>query len=167
MYGDGAIRARDADFVQRLKLRLQQEPLGLADFVATDLEAYGALSTRADGMEASEYKAANDTVFRWKLLAGVASMVVVSLIGWQAGGGWGDRAGVPKLAQAPIQVPVQTHQTEVAALQPALVGGEPQVMIRDRQLDALLAAHKQFGGTSALQVPTGFLRNATFEGATR
>ncbi|MHB8949586.1 MAG: sigma-E factor negative regulatory protein, partial [Rhodoferax sp.] len=40
----------------------------------------------------------------------------------------------------------------------------PQRMIRDPQLDALLAAHKQFGGTSALQGPAGFLRNATFDG---
>jgi len=36
-------------------------------------------------------------------------------------------------------------------------------MIRDPQLDALLAAHRQFGGTSALQMPAGFLRRATFE----
>jgi sigma-E factor negative regulatory protein RseA len=36
-------------------------------------------------------------------------------------------------------------------------------MIRDPQLDAMLAAHKQFGGASALQMPAGFLRNATFQ----
>jgi sigma-E factor negative regulatory protein RseA len=30
-------------------------------------------------------------------------------------------------------------------------------------LDQLLAAHQQFGGTSALQMPAGFVRNATFE----
>jgi sigma-E factor negative regulatory protein RseA len=40
-------------------------------------------------------------------------------------------------------------------------------MMRDPRLDALLAAHKQFGATSALQTPAGFLRNATFEGAAR
>ncbi|OYU41868.1 MAG: anti-anti-sigma factor, partial [Burkholderiales bacterium PBB4] len=44
---------------------------------------------------------------------------------------------------------------------------QPQVMIRDPHLAALLAAHKQFGGTSALQMPAGFLRNATFEGPAR
>lgn len=38
-----------------------------------------------------------------------------------------------------------------------------QVMIRDPRLGELLAAHKQFGSTSALQMPAGFLRNATFE----
>lgn len=40
-------------------------------------------------------------------------------------------------------------------------------MIRDPHIDALLAAHRQFGGTSALQAPTGFLRNATFEEGAR
>ena len=41
------------------------------------------------------------------------------------------------------------------------------VMLRDPRLDELMAAHKQFGGTSALQMPSGFLRNATFDGPTR
>jgi sigma-E factor negative regulatory protein RseA len=46
----------------------------------------------------------------------------------------------------------------------AVAGNEgQQVMIRDPRLDELLAAHKQFGSTSALQMPAGFLRNATFE----
>jgi sigma-E factor negative regulatory protein RseA len=30
-----------------------------------------------------------------------------------------------------------------------------------------MAAHRQFGGASALQMPAGFLRNATFEGPAR
>jgi sigma-E factor negative regulatory protein RseA len=43
------------------------------------------------------------------------------------------------------------------------ISGESTVMIRDPRLDALLAAHRQFGGASALQMPSGFMRNATFE----
>jgi sigma-E factor negative regulatory protein RseA len=35
-------------------------------------------------------------------------------------------------------------------------------MLRNPQLDALIAAHNQAGGTSALQMPSGFLRSATF-----
>jgi len=47
-----------------------------------------------------------------------------------------------------------------------LVGsGNPQVMLRDPRLDQLLEAHQQAGGAS--QMPSGFLRNATFEGPTR
>jgi len=44
--------------------------------------------------------------------------------------------------------------------------GQP-VMLRDPRLDELLQAHKQFGSTSALQMPAGFLRNATFEEPSR
>ena len=39
-------------------------------------------------------------------------------------------------------------------------------MIRDPRLDELLAA-QQFGKTTALQMPAGFLRNATFEAPKR
>ena len=35
--------------------------------------------------------------------------------------------------------------------------------VRDAQLDRYLAAHKQFAGSSALGVPSGFLRSATVE----
>ena len=45
--------------------------------------------------------------------------------------------------------------------------GGAQVMLRDPRLDELLAAHKQFGSTTALQMPAGFLRNATFETPSR
>ena len=47
------------------------------------------------------------------------------------------------------------------------VAAEPQALvangklIRDARLDSYLAAHKQFAGTSALGVPSGFLRSAT------
>jgi len=44
-------------------------------------------------------------------------------------------------------------------------GGAPQIMLRDARLDELLAAHQQAGGAS--QMPSGFLRNATFEGPSR
>jgi sigma-E factor negative regulatory protein RseA len=36
-------------------------------------------------------------------------------------------------------------------------------VIRDARLEQYLAAHKQFGGSSALGVPSGFLRSATVE----
>ncbi len=40
-------------------------------------------------------------------------------------------------------------------------------MLRDPRLDQLINAHQQLGGHSALQMPSGFLRNATYEGAAR
>lgn len=158
--GEALAQTGDADFVQRLKLRLQHEAPRLPDLQAAELIAVGAVPTGARGQKPSADRAANDSHFRWKLLAGVASLGMVAVIGWQVASEWGEPTGASELAQ------VQTDPPAVA-FQPAVVGGEPQIMIRDRQLDALLAAHKQFGGTSALQVPTGFLRNATFEGAAR
>jgi sigma-E factor negative regulatory protein RseA len=120
-------------------------------------------------------KAANDGAFRWKLASGFAAVVAVAAIGWNV---WGV-AGAPRqqqLAQAQAQ-PVQSQTVEQAAPEPDAVvinvampdaqhlasssdSGQPQ-MLRDPQLDRLLAAHRRmaaFGGR-----PSAFLRNATFE----
>ncbi len=40
-------------------------------------------------------------------------------------------------------------------------------MIRDPRLERYLAAHKQFAGTSALGVPSTFLRSATVDAEPR
>lgn len=157
--GEPVVSARDADFLQSLKLRLQQETPQMRAVNALELIANDPGMTGAGVQNGSKYWSANDGRFRWKMLAGLASLSTVALIGWQIVSGWGDLGGARQLAQ----VPVQALQPEVGLTQPG-VGTEPQRMIRDPQLDALLAAHKQFGGTSALQGPAGFLRNATFEG---
>jgi len=133
--------AEDEAFVARLRARLQHE--------ATPVR---------------RVQAANDARFYWARLAGVVLLVMVSLVGWQALLDAGDAAGQGQLAQAPVP------ESQAAAGQPpgsAQAQAEaPATMIRDPQLDALLAAHKQFGGASALQTPAGFLRNATFQGTT-
>lgn len=105
-------------------------------------------------------QAANASVFRWKMLAGFASLAAVAVVGWNS---WGSlQTGATTRVQLAVAVPTPPQPTvTVAETQ------EPQVMIRDPRLDELLAAHKQFGGTSALQMPAGFLRNATFEAPTR
>jgi sigma-E factor negative regulatory protein RseA len=53
--------------------------------------------------------------------------------------------------------------TSTAAASVSVAEAEAQVILRDPDLDALLAAHRAMGGNSALQLPSGFLRNATFE----
>ena len=85
-------------------------------------------------------------------MAGLASLSAVAFVGWGWVGGLNTAPPV-SLATAPA---VPASAVVVAAEQ-------PQIMIRDPRLDELLTAHKQFGGTSALQMPAGFLRNATFE----
>lgn len=60
-----------------------------------------------------------------------------------------------------------------AAARHELTDPQPQTLIangkliRDARLDQYLAAHKQFGGSTALGVPSGFLRSATSEGRDR
>lgn len=153
------VSVHDADFLQGLKLRLQQETAQLRDVTATILVADEQDSTGVCRQNDSKYSSANDSRFGWKMLAGFASLSTMVVIGWQMASGGGDPSGAPKLAQVPVQVPQPEAGSERGG-----AGAGQQRMIRDPQLDALLAAHKQFGGTSALQGPAGFLRNATFEG---
>jgi sigma-E factor negative regulatory protein RseA len=97
--------------------------------------------------------AANDTSFRWKVVAGFASLAAVAAVGWTVVG-------------SPNATP---EQGQMAAVPPGTVLADTQrgVMIRDARLDEFMAAHRQLGGASALQMPAGFLRNATFEGPIR
>ncbi|WP_313075567.1 RseA family anti-sigma factor [Melaminivora sp.] len=99
--------------------------------------------------------AANAQLMRWKLVAGFASLAAVAVLGWNvAGGRAADEGGAPQLASAAAPPP--------DAQQPQ------QRMLRDPRLDELLAAHRQLGNnTNTLQMPAGFLRNASFAGHER
>ncbi len=116
----------------------------------------------------AQLPAANASVFRWKMVAGVASLAAVAAIGWSSVGVLQGGSGASGAQMAAVGAPViQAMQAPQPAVQPgpmvAVADSEgQQVMIRDPRLDELLAAHKQFGSTSALQMPAGFLRNATF-----
>lgn len=159
--GDPVDSGRDAAFMARFKLKLQHEPLQSRQTEDVKLIALEAMDLPARGQNTLIKDAANDAAYRWKRLAGFASVLAVVAVGFLASGIWDGQTATPQLAQVPAE-----------ALQPAqiastLVGEGPPVMIRDADLDAHLAAHRQFGGTTAFQVPTGFLRNATFEGGGR
>lgn len=98
--------------------------------------------------------AANDAVWRWKLVAGFASVAVVGVVGWNLASQYLGAPSAAVLAQSTTQQTIQVLT--------------PQgMLLRDPQLDDLLAAHKQHGGASALQTSTGFLRNATFDASAR
>ena len=152
--GHADARANEADFVLRLRARLQQETVPSGLQVAPDSTVPDAAMPGARDPQGTKRVSANDR--RWRLVVGLASVTMVGVIAWQ---GFQD-AGSPQaqLASAPVAQ---------AANSPQLAVGPAPVMLRDPQLDALLAAHRQFGGTSALQTPTGFLRNATFEEGAR
>ncbi len=134
-----AVGAHDAAFMARLRLRLQQENAPVRP---------GAAITQV-----VVQSSANDSVWRWKLVAGLSSLAVVAVLGWQL--------------TAPSQQAAQMAVSGPPSVPVAQAGAEAPVMIRDPRLDQLIAAHQQLGGTSALQMPAGFLRNATFERPSR
>lgn len=111
---------------------------------------------------------ANDAVFRWKMLAGVASLAAVVAVAWQltvapSGGLPGSLSG-PQLAST---TPADPQAVPVAVGRDIVVSTGAGVLVRDPELEAFIAAHRQSGGMSALQMPAGFLRNATFEAPQR
>lgn len=88
---------------------------------------------------ATRAQAANDSVFRWKLAAGLASLTAMAAVGWILAG------------------------SVLEPAQPLLAGAEQGRMIRDARLDELVQAHRQFGTATGLQTPTGVLHHANFE----
>ena len=145
-------QAAQPAFMTRLQAELAREPITVRTEVAAPVGVVAP--SRAD--------AANASVFRWKMLAGFASLAAVAAVGWTSLSALQTQPGVmggAQLAQSADRSPASAPAPVVAV---ADADGQ-QVMIRDPRLDELLAAHKQFGSTSTLQMPAGFLRNATFD----
>lgn len=86
-------------------------------------------------------------------VAGTATPVVQSL----APAAVPAAASSVPLAQAEVQPPLERITITTAN----------GTLVRDARLDQYLAAHRQFGGNSALGVPSGFLRGATYDSAQR
>ena len=70
-------------------------------------------------------------------------------------------------ASAAVGLASSASAIVVAEAAPRDVVIADQRLIRDAQLDRYLVAHKQFAGTSALGVPSVFLRSATVDSASR
>ncbi|GAC1577544.1 MAG: hypothetical protein NVS3B27_22180 [Novosphingobium sp.] len=167
--GSHAACSDSAAFLARFQQRLAAEPVASAVRTPVAVPAALPVQRRAD--------AANEPVFRWKLVAGAASLVAVAAIGWTLVGN--GAAVLPTGAQIASQqqsavnsvlaaAAVNGQLPADAALTPTrvLIGnGNPQVLLRDPRLDQMLEAHQRAGGAS--QMPSGFLRNATFEGPAR
>jgi sigma-E factor negative regulatory protein RseA len=148
--------------MQRMNVALAKESIQPLQMDAIKKEAIQARSQGSKAENSIKNTAANDAFIHWRWVGGVAAVLAVVVVSWQGFSGELDQGTAPQIAQ----VIVPTRQS-VAALPLVAARDETPVMIRDPQLDALLAAHKQFGGTSAFQKPSGFLSNAVFEGAPR
>jgi sigma-E factor negative regulatory protein RseA len=145
-------------FLARLQQRLVVEPTAPVSRFET-----ASVPLRID--------AANEPVFRWKLVAGAASLAAAAAIGWNWVGGVAPQPSA-QLAQQQTSNSVLaasvSPQQLISSFTPTRVivgNGSPQIMLRDPRLDQLLEAHRQVGG--AAQMPSGFLRDATFEGPSR
>ncbi len=146
-----SVPARDEAFLQRLRVRLAEEPVVLAPQPVNALPMAAARSLR-----------------RWRTGAAVAAGFVVvagALVALQMP----SRDEAPALAQAQPTPPVPAAAVvPVVAATPVVAGvADPVVLvtdgrvIRDARLDRYLAAHQRFAGAGALDTPSVFLRNAT------
>lgn len=114
--------------------------------------------------------AANDAVFRWKLVAGFASLAAVMAVSWTVLSGTPSTVGGPSGPQLAAAVPEAVAPAVAGVSEPSsavVVNTVQGTLIRDARLEELLAEHRQNGSMSALQMPTGFIRNATYDAAGR
>jgi sigma-E factor negative regulatory protein RseA len=153
----------DVAFVASLRTRLAAEPVVLAPEVPSQTHEPLVQPVRANG---------RNSRWSWKAPSAVAAGFVLV-------------AGALVVTRAPSPTATATTPSEApalasAALPPVAVPAlapEPSFMsrrrpgdnklLRDAQLDRYLAAHQQFAGTTALGVPSGFLRNAAAEAPNR
>jgi sigma-E factor negative regulatory protein RseA len=92
--------------------------------------------------------AANDGQFKWRAVASLA-VGALALSAWLAiGPGQSDSESPALASYTPTFVPVMSANVSV---------------VRDPELDAFLAAHRQRGSASALQGPVGFVRNVAWQ----
>jgi sigma-E factor negative regulatory protein RseA len=143
-------------FLEKLEKRLASESAPMPVQSAAELQPSVPAGVQR--------QSANAPVLRWKLLAGVACTV---LVGTVVVGQLGRLESVANPQLAVLSSPGALESPAVQAV-PTLVSGDgTRTVIRDPALDSLLAEHHQLGGHSALQRPSGFLRNATYEGTAR
>jgi len=158
--------ARDTAFLDALRTKLANEPVVLAP---------KPLETPAVGASPVAVRAvAGRGLRRWGWIApsAVAAgfVAVAGVVTLTRPGVLPQRNDATSVAQA--AAPASLAGATALVGNPAALAPEPQTfvatgqVIRDARLDRYLAAHKQFAGSSALGVPSGYLRNATAEVAT-
>lgn len=150
----------DMAFVGRLQQRIAAEALLNGHVAGVDsalrlqpaqqgsvLAQHGPVSAQRES-PARGQKAANDASFRWKMVAGVASIAAVSAMVWSSFGAL-SRNDAPQLALDMVNEQV-------------LVASPMGPMVRDARLEEQLAEHRQLGSAATLQMPSEFFRNAAF-----
>ncbi len=145
---------RDQAFLVALRVRMAAEPVVLAP----------------EPLPVSSPVPSRRSTGRWLLTSSVAASFMMVIGTFVVLGPTGTptspaptlaRSAPPASADGPIR---QASIRESAAPEAVALNGR---MIRDARLERYLAAHKQFAGTSALGVPSTFLRSATVDAEPR
>jgi sigma-E factor negative regulatory protein RseA len=165
--------SRDAAFLASLRERLAAEPVVLAPepivqpVTPVAQPAAARAASRGHGARWS-WMAPSAVAAGFVLVAGAlivtrtplpgGSLVDTTLARVGFGGATPQTVSAPTLAASESDM---SPQTEFA------VNTVNSKMVRDPRLESYLKAHQQFAGSSALGVPSGFLRNAAAEVPTR
>lgn len=151
-------RPGDSALLVKLRAQIAQEPRMPEARPEPTRVAHAAVTTVSDPREA-----ANAALWRWRMVAGVASVAALAIGSWTVMGGLGPAQ--PALGGGAVMASgAASHGNVVTAVAPRGEGVSAPLMLRDPRLDELVAAQKQHGNpTATLQMPADFLRNATFE----
>jgi sigma-E factor negative regulatory protein RseA len=148
--------AKDVAFLDKFRANLAREPK-----FSHELSAVIKLSSPASESVVLTAKPvpANEPFFSWKWAAGLSSVVAAVMLGLNLSG---------TTATSPLNSGAQLAKTTVQIVPEGSNGTSTTtaVMLRNPQLDALIAAHNQVSGSSAFQMPSGFLRSATYNATT-
>jgi sigma-E factor negative regulatory protein RseA len=162
--------ARDAAFLAAMRDRLAGEPVVLAPEPSREA---------APEVQAAPHVANASRNSRWSWMAPTAVaagfVLVTGALLVTRGPGPVNSSGEPMFARVGVGATPTAQMVNVSS--PTLAASdssiEPQAMVltgkvlRDARVDLYLSAHKQFAGSSALGVPSGFLRNAAAESPSR
>lgn len=146
---NAANTAKDMAFLDTFRANLAKEQPLNAVVQVDDIPAAQVL---VSAPAVNTAKVANDSFFSWKWVGGLSAAAAVVAFSWNL---------VSNTATSPNGAGAQLAQSAPQAV-PVVTQTSAGVMLRNPQLDALIAAHNQAGGNSALQMPSGFLRSATF-----
>ena len=171
--GEVQAKAHDEKFLVRLRQRMAES--------ATEIKPIPAVSIGQSTEVGSQSGSANDG--SWRRVVGLASVLLAGILVWQQL----PLRGPIETSQVVPPGPVQPAP-QIASVRPESLGSapgieavsarqnlggltngseSPGIMIRDARLDAILAAHRQFGGISALPMPAGFVRSAVLDEGAR
>ena len=162
----GCDPAHDAGFLAALRARLAEEPVVLAPRALLRAAGAGEVDPVVGRGRRWAWMAPSAVAAGFVAVAGFTFLSRAPEAPSPAGGA----ASMAKAAQASngfetASALAPSSRNALAADPQALVASGK--LIRDIRLDRYLSAHKEFAGSSALGVPSGFLRNATAEAADR